>query len=136
MTKHKVFVFGNPDLEMDSLPLRMLPKLRQIFSEVEFIVQDPNEELIWGDNEMGDLVVLDTALGTTEVTVFNDLEKFISPPRVSMHDFDVFTNLRLLKKLGKIKSIKIITIPANKKTLSELTDSVIAEIRRALIASS
>ena len=120
MKPSKIFVFGNLDLVMDSLPLKMLPELRKKFPQIEFVVQDPNEE--WGVPE--NLVVLDTAVGIKEVMVFDDLEKFTPPPRVSMHDFDALTNLRYLKKLGKLKSVKIIAVPARKKTLAELTASV------------
>jgi len=120
MKPSKIFVFGNLDLVMDSLPLKMLPELRKKFPQIEFVVQDPNEEWEVPEN----LVVLDTAVGIKEVMVFDDLEKFTPPPRVSMHDFDALTNLRYLKKLGKLKSVKIIAVPARKKTLAELTASV------------
>lgn len=105
----KIFVFGNIDLEMDNLPLRILPELCKKFPEIEFVVKDPNEE--WEVPE--ELVVLDTAVGIKEVTIFESLEKFSKVPRVGMHDFDALTNLRLLQKLGKIKKIKIIAVPQN-----------------------
>ena len=44
--------------------------------------------------------------------VFDSLENFSAPPRVSLHDFDAYTNLKYLQKLGKIKKIKIIALPA------------------------
>jgi Ni,Fe-hydrogenase maturation factor len=104
-----VFVFGNPDLETDSLPLRLLPKLRQEFPEIKFEVKDPNEE--WPEIEFENvLTVIDTVVRIKDVAIFDDLEKFKSAPRVSMHDFDALTNLRLLQKLGKIKKVKIIGI--------------------------
>lgn len=103
----KIFVFGNEDLEFDSLPLRILPKLRKKFPEVEFIVKDPNEE--WETEE--EITVLDTAVDIKEVMVFDDLEKFSAAPRLGMHDFDALANLRLLQKLGKIKKVKIIALP-------------------------
>lgn len=102
-----VYVFGNSDLEFDSLPLRILPQLRGLFPDVTFEIKDPNED--WDMPE--DLVVLDTAFGINEVMVFDDLDKFEKVPRVSMHDFDALTNLRYLKKIGKIKKIKIIGVP-------------------------
>lgn len=91
------------------MPLRILPKLRNGFPDIEFEIKDPNEE--WEIPESGELVILDTAIGIKEVTVFENLENFSSTPRVSMHDFDALTNLRILQKLGKIKKIKIITVP-------------------------
>jgi hypothetical protein len=116
---NKIFVFGNPDLPMDSFPLRILPELRATFSnssttkigssdfKVEFVVVDPNEE--WEVPE--ELVVLDTVVGLKNVVVFEDLEKFIPAPNISMHDFDALANLRFLKKLGKIKRVQVIGVP-------------------------
>ena len=107
-----IFVFGNPDLPADSLPLQILPALKKRCPGVIFKVQDPNEE--WGAPE--ELTVIDTVLGIDEVKVFDDLEDFENAPRVSLHDFDAATNLRYLRKLGKIKKIKIIGLPP---TISE-----------------
>ena len=105
-----IFVFGNSDVLMDSLPLRLLPKLREYFPKVLFDVVDPAEE--WNVPE--DVVVLDTVEGISDVVLFDDLEKFIPAPRLSMHDFDALANLRFLKKLGKIKSVKVIGVPPGK----------------------
>ena len=102
-----VFIFGNPDIESDSLPARILPKLRENFPSLNFEMKDPNEEWEIPD----DLVVIDVAEGIDEVTVFNDLKNFASPPRVGMHDFDALTNLRYMEKIGKLKKIKIIALP-------------------------
>lgn len=120
----KIFVFGNEDLQMDSLPLRILPKLREEFLDIKFEVVDPNEEWDFSSrsrncmsfaSESNDpdfsVTIIDTALGIKDVTVFESLEKFSSPPRVGMHDFDALTNIRYLWKLGKIKKIKIIAVP-------------------------
>ena len=103
-----VFVFGNPDLQADSLPLRILPALKERCPGAVFKVQDSNEE--WEAPE--ELTVIDTVLGIDKVKVFDDLEDFASTPRVSLHDFDAATNLRYLQKLGKLPSkIKIIGVP-------------------------
>ncbi len=104
-----IFIFGNPDLPFDSLPLRILPELQKEFPEIKFEVKDPNEE--WDLENSGDLVILDTAVGIDKITIFEDLEKFAKAPRVSMHDFDALTNLRYLQKIGKIKKVRIIAIP-------------------------
>ena len=102
-----IFVFGNPDLPQDSLPLRILSELEKKFPQIKFEVKDPNEE--WEVPE--ELIVVDTALGLKEITVFDSLEKFATAPRVSMHDFDALTNLRFLQKLGRLKKVKIIGLP-------------------------
>lgn len=115
-----VFVFGNPDLAFDSLPLRILPALREKFSDIVFEIKDPNEE--W--DVPSELVVLDTVEGIADVRVFSDLKSFVPAPRISLHDFDAFANLRLLEKLGKLKKITIIGVPpmmGEEKALEEVS---------------
>jgi hypothetical protein len=102
-----IFIFGNPDLEADSLPLRVLPALKKHFPEIDFMVLDPNEEWKIPD----EMVMIDTVVGIKELTIFNDLKHFIEAPRVSVHDFDAFFNLIYLQKLGKLKKIKIFGLP-------------------------
>jgi hypothetical protein len=103
----KIFIFGNPDLEMDSLPIRLIPALKKSFPDIDFVVLDPNEE--WTIPE--EMVMIDTVVGIKELTVFDDLKHFTEAPRVSVHDFDAFFNLIYLQKLGKLKKIKIFGLP-------------------------
>jgi Ni,Fe-hydrogenase maturation factor len=107
MRKQNVYIFGNPDLEMDSLPIRLIPRLKQLYPDIDFVLKDPNEE--WDIPE--EMTIIDTAVGVDGVTVFDDLESFASVPRLSMHDYDALTNLRYMKKLGKLKRVKIIGVP-------------------------
>ncbi|TSC76046.1 MAG: Uncharacterized protein G01um101431_1064 [Parcubacteria group bacterium Gr01-1014_31] len=102
-----VFVFGNSDLAADSLPLRILPRLQALRPSVDFRVADPNEE--W--DIPCQLVVVDTVVGISQVTVFEGLEKFSAAPRMTMHDFDALSNLRLLQKLDKLDQVTVIGIP-------------------------
>jgi Ni,Fe-hydrogenase maturation factor len=124
----KIFIFGNEDLEMDSLPLRILPKLKEKFPEIEFVTADPNEDFDFPEN----VVVIDTTVGIKDVTVFDSLEKFSAPPRIGMHDFDALTNLRLLWKLGKIKKIKIIAVPPEigKSEVVEKISEILQKIKK------
>jgi len=105
----KVFVFGNPDLDFDSLPMLLLPELQKKLPEIDFEIKDPNEE--WEVSE-SELIIIDTVVGIDKPTVFENLENFSAPPRVSAHDFDAYTNLKYLQKLGKIKKIEIIGLPS------------------------
>ena len=105
----KVFVFGNPDLKIDSLPLKILPELKKHFPNFESIFIDPNEE--WDVPE--DLYIIDTVIGIKSPMIFNSLLTFTRAPSVTMHDFDAYANLRLLHKIGKLKNIKIFGIPPN-----------------------
>ena len=102
-----IHVFGNPDITMDALPLRLLPSLRKQFPKIQFTVLDPNEE--WGVPDP--FIVIDTVVGLTDMHVFRSLDEFGTSPTVSVHDFDALFNLRYLAKLGKLKGVRIIGIP-------------------------
>jgi len=102
-----VFIFGNPDVLGDSAPIEILPELQKLFPSANFETKDPNEE--WSVPE--ELTVIDTVAGIKDVKIFDGLDAFAAAPRITMHDFDAYANLRLLQKLGKLKKIKIIGIP-------------------------
>jgi len=117
-----VFVFGNPDIKGDSLPLKILPELRKRCPEIDFQMKDPNEDFELPE----DAVIIDVVAGLKEVSIFDSLDDFQPPPRLTLHDFDLFSYLQLLKKLGKLPSkIKIIGLPP---TISKekATDSITA----------
>ena len=109
MQTKTIFIFGNQELDIDSLPLKILPGLRQLFLSINFEAKDSNEE--WSVPEK--MIVIDTVVGLKKVTVFEDFDSFDSAPRLTMHDFDALANLRYLKKLGKLKEIMIIGVPPN-----------------------
>lgn len=102
-----IYIFGNPDLKIDSLPIRILPQLKNNLPHIVFQVKDPNEE--WDIPE--ELVIIDTVLGIKNVQIFVDLAQFNATQHISLHDFDLTTQLLYLQKLGKIKKIKIIGVP-------------------------
>ena len=117
----KVYVLGNPDVDIDSVPLKLLPKLEEKFPEINFIHFDPTEDIDIVDKH---LIIIDTVLSLNKVTQFNDLNQWTISPRISLHDFDLPLFLGLLKKLGKVKKITIIGIPEkgnSKKMLLDVT---------------
>ena len=91
----------------DSLPLRILPRLRKRFPKIEFVTADPTELLEYGK----DVWILDTAEGIEKVVVLNDISKLNLPKRLSVHDYDLNVDLHLLQKLGKLQNVKIIAVP-------------------------
>lgn len=106
-TKIRIHVFGNRELGFDSLPLRLLPRLRKEFLGIDFIELDPNED--W---EIPDpFRIIDTVQGLPDVHIFHGLSEFESAPTVSVHDFDALFNLRYLQKLGKIGTTEIVGVP-------------------------
>lgn len=112
MPKPVIFVLGNPLLEEDSLPLKLLPNLRKAFPGVVFKEIDPTEDLrVLGRNP----ILIDTVIGPKEIVVIRDIEKIEDGPKCSLHDLDLGMNLKLMKKTGMIDSVTIIGVPAAMK---------------------
>ena len=58
------------------------------------------------------IVIIDAVQGISKVTVFDGLENFTAAhKRMTMHDFDLYDELVLLKKLKKLPKVAIIGIP-------------------------
>ncbi len=105
-----IFVFGNELLEKDSLIIRILPKLKKKFPEIDFVHIDPNEDL----TELGENpIIIDVAEGIETPIILNDVNELITNQIHTMHDFDIAQNLKLMKKVGLIESIRIYAIPFN-----------------------
>lgn len=105
----KIYVLGNPLLEEDNLPIKLLPKLKSIFSNIKFIEFDPTEEF----PEENPLILIDTIEGLRDIKLFEDLDKIQLPPNYSVHDFDLGFQLKLMKKLGKLKEVVVIGVGQN-----------------------
>ncbi|MDP1728948.1 MAG: hypothetical protein Q8L27_01955 [archaeon] len=103
----KIYVLGNPLMRQDSIPLRLLPKLRKSFNNIDFIELDPTENF-----PEGNLILIDTILNADQVSIITDIDKIRTEKSYSLHDFDLGFTLKLMKKIGKVKDIKIIGIPA------------------------
>lgn len=116
-----ILVFGNPLVKEDSIALRVAEKLKEKF---EFKILDAAEDI---ENEGKNLVILDCADGIEKTELIGDLGKLQTNKIYSMHDFDIALTLKLLKKIGKIESVKVIAIPKNyelEKALKE-TEKII-----------
>lgn len=125
-----VYVFGNPDIAGDATPVELLPFLRERFPDIEFLFLDPNEE--W---EIPDpLIIIDTVVGINNIHIFHGLEEFVKTPSVSVHDFDALSQLRLLKKLGKLGQVIIIGISPQLST--EAAGAAVADSLAAVLSSS
>ena len=103
----KISVFGNPDLDEDNAAIKLIPRLKKQYPKAEIKIEDPSEGLKPAD----DWLIVDVCQGISRVTEFEDLDRFAAVRRVSVHDYDLSMELKLLKKLGKIKSLKIICVP-------------------------
>ncbi len=107
----RIYVFGNPLVHEDSIPLQILPGLKKVFPQVEFIITDPNEN--FPPEGEKNLVIIDTVKGIKK-PVLLDLDNFEKQTKtpISPHDYDLLFHLLLLKKMKKIESVKIIGVPS------------------------
>ena len=129
----KIYVFGNPLVKEDAMPLTIISQLRQTYTDIDFITVDPNEN--FPPESEKDLIILDEVKGIKQVTLldYSDLSSIERSP-ISPHDYDLLLHLLLLKKMRKINKVKIIGIPylmkVNKKALlhrvSELIDGLLS----------
>lgn len=123
-----ILVFGNPLVNEDSLALKIADKLitiSEISEKFKFIKSDSLENLEeYGEN----LLILDVAENIKKVELITDLNQLEQNKIYSMHDFDLGFNLKLLMKLGKIKTVKIIAIPMNYET-----EKAISEIKNIIL---
>ena len=129
--KLTIYIFGNELLDFDNLPIKLAPKLKKLFPAINFIIQDPNENTKLSKN--GELIIIDTVMGIDKVTVINDIEKLETEKIYSMHDFDLAFNLKLLKKIGRLKKLAIFGVPPDynsKRALIELRKKINALLYR------
>jgi Ni,Fe-hydrogenase maturation factor len=123
MFKKTVYVFGNPLVKEDSMPLKLIDKLRKEFPYIEFKEFDTVEDL---DLEK-ELNIIDTVKGIKKVELIEDIDKIVTDKIYSMHDFDLGYNLKLWKKMKMIDKVRIFGIPSNmkeKEAMKELCDVI------------
>jgi len=124
-----IYVFGNPLVKEDSLPLKLIDKLKKEFPSIEFIDFDTVEDL----ELEKELNIIDTVKGIKRVELIEDINKIITDKIYSMHDFDLGYNLKLLKKMKMIDKVRIFGIPvkiSEKEAFDQLC-KVIKELRKS-----
>jgi len=118
-----IYVFGNPLVRKDSLPLKLIDRLRKKFPSLEFKEFDTIEDLEFGK----ELNIIDTVKGIKKVELIEEIDKIITDKIYSMHDFDLGYNLKLLKKMKMIDKVRIFGIPMKideKKALKQLENII------------
>ena len=120
-----IYVFGNPLVKEDSLPLKLIENLRKEFPSIEFKEFDTVEDLEL-DKELN---IIDTVKGIKKVELIEDIDKIITDKIYSMHDFDLGYNLKLFKKMKMIDKVRIFGIPSN------MDEKVVFEQLKKLIKS-
>jgi len=102
-----IYVFGNPLVKEDSLPLKLIDKLRKEFPLLEFKEFDTVEDM----ELEKELNIIDTVKGIKRVELIEDIDKIITDKIYSMHDFDLGYNLKLSKKMKMIDKVRIFGVP-------------------------
>jgi hypothetical protein len=121
----RFLVAGNAIIKEDGGDLlKLVPALRRRFKNHEFTEYDPNEGM------SGEVWIIDTIKGINSVLLLSerDIDKVEVPPNVSMHDFDIATQLKLYINLGIVTKVHIIAIPYGK--VNKLKKEIIDLIKR------
>lgn len=130
----KIYIFGNSLIQEDSLPLKLIEKLKKNFPKIEFVYADPNENFPpKGEKE---LIIIDTVKGIKEPMILqlDDFESKKNTP-ISPHDYDLLFHLLLLKKTKKINKVKVIGVP-NRSQFSLSSLKKLIKKARSLINES
>lgn len=126
--KRKIHIFGNELLDFDNLPILMKPDLEKAFPEIEFVIQDPSENL---KPENKELTIIDTVEGIDDIIIINDISQIQTSPVYSLHDFDLGMNIKLLNKIGLLDKILIFGVPMDNNDL--LFNKLIKQINKHII---
>lgn len=123
----KITLFGNPDLQIDSLPIRILPRLREAFQDVEFEVEDPNNLDLPEIPEGEEWVIIDTVAGLKNVQWLS-IDDIAKPTaRLTAHDYDLASYLLLAKKALGPLPIRILGIPMDtgeEEAITQIVDNM------------
>lgn len=106
--RHAISVFGNEVDSHDNTAIQLVPLLQETFSHVHFLIQDPTESI---EPASDPWIILDTAIGIDHVMMINSLNDLESVKGSSVHDFDVYMELRLQAKIRPLPSLAIILVP-------------------------
>lgn len=109
----KIYVFGNPDLDEDSVAIKVSNQIIAQMSgdDLEFVFVKPNEDVPFAGQDL--VVIMDAVEGIDEPKIFseNDLDKLVLAPRFSAHEYDLGMQLKYLRKIGQIKKVRIVGLP-------------------------
>lgn len=103
----EVLVCGNPLVQEDALPIRIIPQLREANPRLSFKEYDPSEDL----PKNNPLVIIDTVIDLKQVRTFTDIDDFATHKPLSVHGFDLGLTLKLEKKLKRLPKTIIIGVP-------------------------
>lgn len=83
-------------------------------AKIDFIhCKSPEEILNYKNHE--EIFILDISPDVEDVTLIEDMGMLKKRKMFTLHDFDLNFFLKLMKRLGSLRSIKIIALPAKDK---------------------
>jgi len=103
----KLLLFGNPALPSDNLAIKVGKGLEKDGHTILHL-ENPLGLL---ELDLNDYVILDVAYGIEKVILIDDVDKLVLGRLCSLHDFDMAYFLKLLRRLGKLKKVRILAIP-------------------------
>ncbi len=126
----RVYVFGNEDVPEDRRAIEVARQLESTIDDVSFVYVRPNEDVPFADE--GRVVILDTVHGILDMELLegDEIDRLVSSPRGSVHDFDLAFQLKYLKKLNRLGEVTIIGVPQE----GEIDHRRIQSILRKLVA--
>jgi len=124
----KIYVCGNPLLKEDSIALKIAKKLSKKLKKVNFeefeAIEDLDESVVY---------IMDVVKGIRKVKLIEDFDVVKTDKIFSLHDYDLSYEIKLLKKIGKIKKVFLIAIPFSKnekKIVKEVEDQIHLILRK------
>jgi hypothetical protein len=132
----KIYVFGNQDEERDKMAIEVANRIEELLltpssslfqkegvkEKIHFIYVKPNEDLPFVGEE--EVMIMDVVMGIDKPVLIEgeDVDKLVLGPRVTAHDFDLGWQIKYLKKLGKLGSVRIVGLPYDKEVnIDEVT---------------
>ena len=116
----KIYCMGNLLVDVDSLPVKLIPRLKKAMPEHEFIELDPSEDF----PKQKELTIIDTVINAKKVSLITDIDRIELESICSLHDFDLGYNLKLMKKFGMIEKVNIIGVPPNMDEETAMTQII------------
>jgi len=107
-------------MRQDSIALRVAEQLQKRFPKITF------EEIASIDSLQEfpkKFVIMDAVKGVEKVCLLDNLKKISDSNVFSLHDLDSGFQLKLFKKMGKIKKVKIIAIPQKMELAQAVEDA-------------
>ena len=109
----KLFVFGNEYLSGDSFALEVADLLKD---ECEIIHCRSPEDLLDVDDE--EIIILDVVRGVERPVLITDVDKIKTRSLISLHDFDLGFFIKLMRKIGIKKIVRILGVPESGDSLN------------------